>query len=807
MAEEYKSSPEEGMVSNKAMRNLIQQARDMYNTMVKETEHSLEYSYNFKRTFLEESIVFTLDDLKKFTDEQIVALYEKYFDPTIPGAESEKRISVEDMREDLEQAKRMSNSVFQSKQEYEDIEKAYGEMLDEQWSLRNSKEHRQHMLDDLDTLKKQADLVTDEIEKKKILHKIEIMEASISLEFILTRIQTVTKKEHDKVMEQFFNEKEGSYTMERCASRIKKFGYEKEWYKYFFNLEEHYLPEEYYPFNNLFLFGMMRFIAYADPYSKEDQIYVKALINSLTGLIYHKLDSEVEERIIDLIKKYDDFYKEDLEYFKENNTTHPNHPIRIQYSQKNEADRKEALIKAMVSMQIPVPDDTMTADEMQKYYNEKLEEMIKNNTSNDETHGEAEVIENEDGSVSIRPSFNKDKYRNPVDCIEDKFYYYGPDVTKDTDLNTYEGDSFFNVYKILKSRGIKNCGCMLELLNPDVPTSWESSADLQPEELELVRKEASENIWYYLRFCTNHKFVLTVASMSLIYGMVHRVNTWACTPRQTGISYAYYYALSWFLLYKDTVNTLSFIGTDAAQSKAIVDVIINMLKNGGIDDVITNDPMTTYNVSKKKIRIDTLQSIDENDLADAYYFGDFEFIEGIDDLFADVKAPIWDKWLMFDSVPNDAYKVPNINKFLSNNAYCYHWMDESFDMLGMPEFDRMRNNNNVIYIEKKAGEDLLPFTDEEYKNRMNEMMRDANAYDREICLIRNVDISAGETVEVKPTPVDIITKKIDEEGTISVDEFLSQPIMKVDEPNENHRIISDGSIDLSTANTSGTIEK
>ena len=146
MVEEYKSSPEEGMVSNKAMRNLIQQARDMYNTMVKETEHSLEYSYNFKRTFLEESIVFTLDDLKKFTDEQIVALYEKYFDPTIPGAESEKRISVEDMREDLEQAKRMSNSVFQSKQEYEDIEKAYGEMLDEQWTLRNSKEHRQHML-------------------------------------------------------------------------------------------------------------------------------------------------------------------------------------------------------------------------------------------------------------------------------------------------------------------------------------------------------------------------------------------------------------------------------------------------------------------------------------------------------------------------------------------------------------------------------------------------------------------------------------------------------------------------------------
>ena len=503
------------------------------------------------------------------------------------------------MREDLEQAKRMSNAVFQSKQEYEDIEKTYGEMLDDQWRERNSKKNRDKMLSDLEKMKAEAEKVADEKEKAAILHKIEVMEATISLEFVLSRIATLTEAEHDRVMKQFFNENEGAYTMERCSSRIKKFGYEKDWYKFFFNLEEKYLPEEYKVFNNLFLFGSMRFISYADPYNKEDQAYVRALLNSLTGLIYNKFDEEVNEKIIKVIEAYDNYYKADAEYFNENNTTHPNHPVRVQYSRKREADRKEALVKAMQSMKIAVPENLeMSADELQKYYNDKVEEMIKSNTSNEESRGESETTVAEDGTVFITPSFNKDKYRNPVDCIDGKFYYYGPGpgVTKDTDLLSYEGDSFFKVYQTLKASGVTNCRDMLELKNPDVPTSWTSKEDLQPEELELVLEEAKQNIWYFLRFCTNGEFHLSCLGYAVIQAYLQKTHMLISAPRFSGRVISALYPITWNIVFDDKVTAIDCIHYDRAS--AIVETL-----QTGIDPTIISNPDVLYRIGKKQIRI------------------------------------------------------------------------------------------------------------------------------------------------------------------------------------------------------------
>lgn len=595
MSDEVMMKSEESRISNQNVKELIHQARDMYKTMVRETESTLTYSYGFKRTFLEESIVFTLDELKKYTDEQIQELYNRYYE----GSEEDRRATIEDMREDLEQAKRMSNAVFQSKQEYEDIEKTYGEMLDDQWRERNSKKNRDKMLSDLEKMKAEAEKVKDEKEKAAILHKIEVMEATLSLEFVLSRIATLTEAEHDRVMKQFFNENEGAYTMERCSSRIKKFGYEKDWYKFFFNLEEKYLPEEYKVFNNLFLFGSMRFISYADPYNKEDQAYVRALLNSLTGLIYNKFDEEVNEKIIKVIEAYDNYYKADAEYFNENNTTHPNHPVRVQYSRKREADRKEALVKAMQSMKIAVPENLeMSADELQKYYNDKVEEMIKSNTSNEESRGESETTVAEDGTVFITPSFNKDKYRNPVDCIDGKFYYYGPGpgVTKDTDLLSYEGDSFFKVYQTLKASGVTNCRDMLELKNPDVPTSWESKEDLQPEELELVLEEAKQNIWYFLRFCTNGEFHLSCLGYAVIQAYLQKTHMLISAPRFSGRVISALYPITWNIVFDDKVTAIDCIHYDRAS--AIVETL-----QTGIDPTIISNPDVLYRIGKKQIRI------------------------------------------------------------------------------------------------------------------------------------------------------------------------------------------------------------
>lgn len=787
MSDEVMMKSEESRISNQNVKELIHQARDMYKTMVRETESTLTYSYGFKRTFLEESIVFTLDELKKYTDEQIQELYNRYYE----GSEEDRRATIEDMREDLEQAKRMSNAVFQSKQEYEDIEKTYGEMLDDQWRERNSKKNRDKMLSDLEKMKADAEKVADEKEKAAILHKIEVMEATISLEFVLSRIATLTEAEHDRVMKQFFNENEGAYTMERCSSRIKKFGYEKDWYKFFFNLEEKYLPEEYGVFNNLFLFGSMRFISYADPYNKEDQAYVRALLNSLTGLIYNKFEDEVNEKIVKVIEAYDDYYKADAEYFNENNTTHPNHPVRVQYSRKREADRKEALVKAMQSMKIAVPENLeMSADELQKYYNDKVEEMIKSNTSNEESRGESETTVAEDGTVFITPSFNKDKYRNPVDCIDGKFYYYGPGpgVTKDTDLLSYEGDSFFKVYQTLKASGVTNCRDMLELKNPDVPTSWESKEDLQPEEMELILKEAKENIWYFLRFCTNGEFHLSCLGYAAIQAYLQKSHTLISAPRFSGRAASVLYPITWNIIFDDVVTTIDCIHYDRAS--AIVETL-----QTGIDPIIISNPDVLYRIGKKQIRIVSVEDYQkEEERPDVAVFENANHIPSITTLLKKGSVFREKSWNIIST---------QITKNEEDDAR-FEVLKEAIDpvIVSLDDesaydpttYEKYRRDHEIALICTEDPIYLAPFVDiksfvdiktEEKDGSVENADEDSteqisNAADMETEDTEDLmeEDSNEEPVTVERTPaqeaaIDAITKKIETDGLRSVDAFLN----------------------------------
>lgn len=787
MSDEVMMKSEESRISNQNVKELIHPARDMYKTMVRETESTLTYYYGFKRTFLEESIVFTLDELKKYTDEQIQELYNRYYE----GSEEDRRATIEDMREDLEQAKRMSNAVFQSKQEYEDIEKTYGEMLDDQWRERNSKKNRDKMRSDLEKMKADAEKVTDEKEKAAILHKIEVMEATLSLEFVLSRIATLTEAEHDRVMKQFFNENEGAYTMERCSSRIKKFGYEKDWYKFFFNLEEKYLPEEYGVFNNLFLFGSMRFISYADPYNKEDQAYVRALLNSLTGLIYNKFDEEVNEKIIKVIEAYDNYYKADAEYFNENNTTHPNHPVRVQYSRKREADRKEALVKAMQSMKIEVPENLeMTADELQKYYNDKVEAMIKSNTSNEESRGESETTVAEDGTVYIAPSFNKDKYRNPVDCIDGKFYYYGPGpgVTKDTDLLSYEGDSFFKVYQTLKASGVTNCRDMLELKNPDVPTSWESKEDLQPEEIELILKEAKENIWYFLRFCTNGEFHLSCLGYAAIQAYLQKAHTLISAPRFSGRAASVLYPITWNIIFDDVVTAIDCIHYDRASA------IIETLQTG-IDPIIISNPDVLYRIGKKQIRIVSVEDYQkEEERPDVAVFENANHIPSITTLLKKGSVIREKSWNIIST---------QITKNEEDDAR-FEVLKEAIDpvIVSLDDesaydpttYEKCRRDHEIALICTEDPIYLAPFVDIKALVDNKTEAKDGSVENADEDSTEQISNEADmeteesedlveedpneEPVAVERTPeqeaaIDAITKKIETDGLLSVDAFLN----------------------------------
>lgn len=557
---------------DQSLKSLMDEAQDMYKGLVKNTEINLKNLYGFKRSFLEESLRFPREELETYDDDTITKIYNTFYE----GSENEKQVEVKEMREDLIQAKEMCGIVFQTMDDYKDLEKTYGEVLDEKWKQKHSKkfyDRQMNRIKEYETML--ANMPKDDPEYRKIKRKTDAIYSALTMDFILERVRNLGEKEQIKVMRQFFNIQEGDYVMQRCASRAKKFGLPDEtWYKFFFNLEEHHLPKEYHVFNNLFLFATMRFIAYSDPYDKKDQMYVRALISNLTGLVYHKFeDSEMEQMITDLIISYDKTYEKWYDKFEQDNINHPNHPERIAYAEKADKERRSSIMESInrMGMEIPENVEQMKTDELHEYFNNELSKMLEKEKK--ETTGQSHVEEDEEGHVTIEPSFNLDKYRNPVIEYEGKFYYEGDDSFTKTSNFIHE-----------HYPDIKNYRCMLELKNPDVPTGDLYNAILSEEEIESVRKEAAENVWYFLRYCLGRKqsvdsflniptsdyifmddrgFALTPARAAVIKAIVDSdVNVYVLGGRYIGKTALLYSLIAWYvfkLSRGEKDNELNFI--------------------------------------------------------------------------------------------------------------------------------------------------------------------------------------------------------------------------------------------------------
>lgn len=169
--------------------------------------------------------------------------------------------------------------------------------------------------------------------KNKYLKQLEALETSDSCKFILERfINGDPVKEVSSVENQFFNARLSNTCMERFSAKIAKTGLSGGIYRGLFNLEELFLPEKYHPYNNFFLFYVMRFVAHADMDDKIDVLRVEAIINKLNLLKNDKFQTEQDkEEFINLIKGMYMYVitEERTTRFKEKNTTYKNHPKRL----------------------------------------------------------------------------------------------------------------------------------------------------------------------------------------------------------------------------------------------------------------------------------------------------------------------------------------------------------------------------------------------------------------------------------------------------------------------------------------------
>ena len=394
----------------KLLLDLIKEMEQWEQFLYNSLKDSLDHAYGLNSDFIMKISLCSDAKIDEMTHDELVEFITPHLMKSRKQAEDFMNQSDEEIKKSLHLIKEKQMDIYHANQETEDIKKQSDEIMNEYLNYLYSDEvvsvraKRMQKLEDM--LKDE----TDEVKISKMRRMISSMQEADSLQFITKRLESMNEKEIDNVMEAFFKKNKGQYVIDRYMAKVPKFGFNEKLYHYFFNLEENFLPEEYHVFNNLFLFYYMRFVAHADPNNKTDKLFVQSLTSTLSRLVYHKFpETQGEKDFIEIIKKVDDYFRPHYDYFYENNTTRPGHPIREEASLKREMERKSAIIEKCKQLGIEGYDENMSANDLQKFFNEKIEEVIKAQEKEDKEKGKETVTkENEDGTVEIEPKFVDD---------------------------------------------------------------------------------------------------------------------------------------------------------------------------------------------------------------------------------------------------------------------------------------------------------------------------------------------------------------------------------------------------------------
>lgn len=390
---------------------------DDWNKMLKDETHSiLKNTYGLTNFAVLGIIPYTDEKIESMSLEDIHAFMEKYKDHNVTHVDTIE--TLEDGIRIMKEVKELQMNLYSAEEEASKLKEQSQDILNDYFEYLSSPEVVEARRKRLEKMRELANAETDAYKKYQMNKMIDSMAQADNMEFIFSRFYNDSVKESDSVLTAFFDERKGSYIIDRFKKKITKFGFDQNLYKYFFNLEENFLDVKYHAFNNLFLFYYMRFIAYADPYDKTDKLFVHSLTSAIANIVYHKFNSKMEEqKFIHIIEKFEEYFIDKHDYFMENNTTHPNHPVRMQASAKHDTDQKHLLISKMNELGITGYDENMNAKEMHEYFNSKMDEMLA--AQKKEKEAKSIVKENEDGTIEITPNMSVDNTDNNVseECV------------------------------------------------------------------------------------------------------------------------------------------------------------------------------------------------------------------------------------------------------------------------------------------------------------------------------------------------------------------------------------------------------
>lgn len=332
------------------MRELIQMVKDadeqlhimeqLTTKMVNDIGYSFDIVYDLHK--------FSKDQINEFTPEVLMSIYRKFTLKTsdIPLSYDEK---VSAIKTDLLQLWDSADAYFNMINAKNDIDKELQNAMSDYNAYLSSDEMKKREENQLKDLREKVEQEKDQVKKAAYKKKLDIIESSRTFDFMYERMESLQSKEIDNIVTSFFDKRRSNYIIDRYSNRIKKLGLNSEIYKNLLDIESLFLGDDYYPFNNLFLFIMLRFIAYADVYSDKDSLYCQSILINVSKLKYHKFDSDSDKQLmIALIRKVDDYFMDYKDIFIEKNVTNPLSEYRIN-AEKERTEKSIQNLKEFMS--------------------------------------------------------------------------------------------------------------------------------------------------------------------------------------------------------------------------------------------------------------------------------------------------------------------------------------------------------------------------------------------------------------------------------------------------------------------------
>ena len=281
--EKIKAEVSDGKVDYKMLIDMVKEMDSQLKVLEDFANMRVRDEFHLDSSILDNILPLKEEDIKVISNEDGLNYLKKYYTKDDEYKEllnlihryqkgdndSELLTEEESIRKILLEIKKDSMTIYQVRQQINELKDESADILKEYNTYLSSSEVRKKKMERLEKMKEMSEKETDENKKKEMMKKISIMESSYSLSFLFDRIDKYGKKEIESIKNAFFDKARGSYIIKRYKDKIKLFGFNQKTYRYFFNIEENFLPESYHVFNNLFLFIYMRTVAYYDPYNKE----------------------------------------------------------------------------------------------------------------------------------------------------------------------------------------------------------------------------------------------------------------------------------------------------------------------------------------------------------------------------------------------------------------------------------------------------------------------------------------------------------------------------------------------------------